>query len=162
MDCSPSGSSVYGISQARILEWVAISFSRGSSWPRDWICISCITGRFFTTREPPGKQQGRHYQMPKVHATLPEPKLRTYHGGKQNQAVAPILSHQLTWPHSRGKNRVNLFLPCSLLSLFFLKSILYCGLGFFQYHKKDFENFSSMNPIFAGFNMQVILFGHQN
>ena len=35
MDCSPPGSSVHGISQARILEWVAISFSRGSSWPRD-------------------------------------------------------------------------------------------------------------------------------
>ena len=44
MDCSPPGSSVCGISQARILEWVAISFSRWSSWPRDWICVSC-TGR---------------------------------------------------------------------------------------------------------------------
>ena len=42
MDCSPSGSSVHGISQARILEWVAISFSRGSSQPRDWTCVSCI------------------------------------------------------------------------------------------------------------------------
>ena len=41
-DCSRSGSSVHGISQARILEWVAISFSRGSFWPRDWICVSCI------------------------------------------------------------------------------------------------------------------------
>ena len=36
MDCSPPGSSVPGILQARILEWVAISFSRGSSWPKDW------------------------------------------------------------------------------------------------------------------------------
>ena len=36
MDCSLPGSSVHGILQARILEWVAISFSRGSSWPRDW------------------------------------------------------------------------------------------------------------------------------
>ena len=35
-------SSVHGISQARILEWVAISFSRGSSWPRNWTCVSCI------------------------------------------------------------------------------------------------------------------------
>ena len=42
MNCSPPGSSVHGISQARILEWVAISFSRGSSWPRDWTHISCI------------------------------------------------------------------------------------------------------------------------
>ena len=39
MDCSPPGSSVHGISQARILEWVAISLSRGSSQPRDWTCI---------------------------------------------------------------------------------------------------------------------------
>ena len=38
-----------GVLQARILERVAISSSRGSSWPRDWICVSWITGRFFTT-----------------------------------------------------------------------------------------------------------------
>ena len=44
MDCSPPGSSVHGISQARILEWVAISFSKASSRPRDPTCISC-TGR---------------------------------------------------------------------------------------------------------------------
>jgi len=48
MDCNPPDSSVHGIFQARILEWVAISFSRGSSQPRDQACISCITGRFFT------------------------------------------------------------------------------------------------------------------
>ena len=48
MDYSPPGSSVHGISQARILEWVAISFSRRSSWPRDRTQVSCIAGRFFT------------------------------------------------------------------------------------------------------------------
>ena len=42
MVCSLPGSSVHGILQARILEWVAISFSRGSSWPRDQTCIPCI------------------------------------------------------------------------------------------------------------------------
>ena len=42
MDCSPPGASVHGISQARILEWVALSFSRGASQLRDWTCISCI------------------------------------------------------------------------------------------------------------------------
>ena len=42
MDHSLPRSSVYGISQARILEWVAISFSRGSSQPRDWTCVNCI------------------------------------------------------------------------------------------------------------------------
>ena len=48
MDCIPPGSSVHGISQARVLEWVAISFSRGSSQCRDQTWISHITGRFFT------------------------------------------------------------------------------------------------------------------
>ena len=49
MHCSPPGSSVHGIFQAWILELVAISSSRGSSWPRDQTCISCIAGGFFTT-----------------------------------------------------------------------------------------------------------------
>ena len=44
VDCSPPGSSVHGILQARILELVAISFSRGSSWPRDWTQVSRIAG----------------------------------------------------------------------------------------------------------------------
>ena len=48
MDCSPLGSSVHGILQGRILEWVAIPFSMGSSWPRDWTWVSCVAGRFFT------------------------------------------------------------------------------------------------------------------
>ena len=42
MDCRSSGSSVHGILQARILEWVVISFSRRSSWPRDPTHISCV------------------------------------------------------------------------------------------------------------------------
>ena len=48
MDCSPPGSSVHGISQARVLEWVATSFSRGSSRPRDQTQVSCIASGFFT------------------------------------------------------------------------------------------------------------------
>ena len=48
MDCSPPGSSVHGTFQARILEWIAISFSRGSSQPKDWTPVSCIAGRIFT------------------------------------------------------------------------------------------------------------------
>ena len=48
MDCSLLGSSVCGILQARILEWVAMPSSRGSSWPRDQTCVSCIAGGFFT------------------------------------------------------------------------------------------------------------------
>ena len=48
MGCSPPGSSVHWIFQARVLEWVAISFSRGSSWLRDWTRVSCIVSRRFT------------------------------------------------------------------------------------------------------------------
>ena len=48
------------ISQARILERVAISFSRGSSQPRPWTHVSCLAGRFFTT-EPPGKLTMKYY-----------------------------------------------------------------------------------------------------
>ena len=44
MDCSLPGSSVHRIFQARVLEWVAIPFSRGSSKPRDWTQVSCIAG----------------------------------------------------------------------------------------------------------------------
>ena len=47
MDSNLPGSSIRGISQARILEWIAISFSRGSYWPRDWTPVSCIAGRLF-------------------------------------------------------------------------------------------------------------------
>ena len=46
MDCSPPGSSVLGVLQARIPEWVAIPFSKGSYWPRDWTWVSWIVGRF--------------------------------------------------------------------------------------------------------------------
>ena len=54
MDCSLSGSSVHGIFRARVLEWIALSFSRGPSRPRNRTWVSCITGRRFTvwaTRE---------------------------------------------------------------------------------------------------------------
>ena len=58
MDSSPPGFSVHGLSQARILEWVAISFSRGSSQPRDQTLTSlmspALAGGFFIT-EPPEK-----------------------------------------------------------------------------------------------------------
>ena len=47
MDCSLQGSSLHGILQARILKWVATSFSRGSSQPKDRTLVSCIAGRCF-------------------------------------------------------------------------------------------------------------------
>ena len=67
MDCSPPGSSVHGISQASLLVCVAISFSRGSSWPRDRTWITCTAGKFFTT-EP----QDNHCKEPltRLHEAL--------------------------------------------------------------------------------------------
>ena len=56
MDCGPPDSSVHGISQVKILEWVAISSSRGSSWPRDQTHISCI-----------GRQIPRHWATWEAH-----------------------------------------------------------------------------------------------
>ena len=60
MDCSPPGSSVHGILQARKLEWVAIPFSRQSPWPRAWTLVSWIVVIFlnvWTTREAPCVRQ---------------------------------------------------------------------------------------------------------
>ena len=67
MGCSPPGSSDHGILQARILEWVAMPSSRGSSWPRDQTqvsCSSCIAGEFLTP-EPPGKYGPTMLQLKK-------------------------------------------------------------------------------------------------
>ena len=58
MECSLPGSCVHRVFQARILEWVAISFSRGSSWPRDWTCVSyiyCIGRQVLYPLVPAGK-----------------------------------------------------------------------------------------------------------
>ena len=69
---NPPGSSIHGILQARVLEWVAISFSRGSSQPRDQTQLSCIAGRRFTiwaTREAvkSGKVGGFHFLVTWLH-----------------------------------------------------------------------------------------------
>ena len=73
MDCSLPGSSVHGIFQAIVLEWIVISFSRGSSQPRDWTQVSLIVDRRFTvwaTREVPRLIQTRMLP-PKPWLSLP-------------------------------------------------------------------------------------------
>ena len=52
MDCNLPVSSVHGILQARVLEWIAMPFSRALFQPRDWTLVSCITSRFFTIWAP--------------------------------------------------------------------------------------------------------------
>ena len=68
MDFSPPGSSIHGILQARILEWVPISFSRGFSQPRDRTWVSRIAGRFFTIWAMPTGISLTKY-LPEVHPT---------------------------------------------------------------------------------------------
>ena len=71
MDCSLPDSSVRGISQARVLEWVAVSFSKRSSQPRDWAQVSCIAGRLLTiwaTRET--KPMQRRLQWAVINTNL--------------------------------------------------------------------------------------------
>ena len=57
MDCSPPGSSIHRISQARILEWVTKPSSRGSFWPRDRTQVSCIVGGFFNQQSHLGNSR---------------------------------------------------------------------------------------------------------
>ena len=84
MDCSLPGFSVHVILQARILDWFAISFSRGSSQPKDRTWISYIAGRFFTT-EAPGKPLdwggGRDKRGGKTLADLLERRVEGGYGG---------------------------------------------------------------------------------
>ena len=76
MECSPPGSSVHGISQTRILEWVAISFSNGSSQPSDGNPVSWLASGFFTP-EPPLKVKA---QVTQSGPTLCKPIDYTIHG----------------------------------------------------------------------------------
>ena len=66
MCCAPLGSLVYGILQARRQEWVAISSSRVSSWPREWTQVSWLAGRFFTLshQESPYPYKGLYPFLP--------------------------------------------------------------------------------------------------
>ena len=91
MDCSLSGSSVHGIFQARVLEWIAISFSRGSFQPRGWTQISCIAGRRFTiwaTREWHNA------------ASLP-PKKSSFHLSPYNWSPLPFCSSPNPFPSGK-------------------------------------------------------------
>ena len=88
MDCSLPGSSIHGIFQARVLEWVAISFSRGSSWPGDRTQVSRIAGRCFTlwaTREARNAKVGNK-EIPGVTGKF---GLRVQNEAEQRLTVLP-------------------------------------------------------------------------
>ena len=83
IDWSPPGSSVHGISQARILEWVAISFSRGSSGLRGWTHVSCIAGGFFTIES--------HREALRIQYNTEIPTLLSWEGFKE---WCPLVPHE--------------------------------------------------------------------
>ena len=102
MDCSLPGSSVHGIFQARILEWVATSYSRECSQSRDRTPVSCIGG--FLTVEPPGK-----------HDQSCERQLRILDGhtqGKEAKVVGAVYSNKVCFKqvHFKGYKRIRRFL----------------------------------------------------
>ena len=70
LGCSPLGFSVHGISQERILEWITIPFSRGSSSPRDWTQVSHIAGRFFAIPLQAAWIPGQETKIPHVALVL--------------------------------------------------------------------------------------------
>ena len=66
MDCGPPDSSIRGVLQARVLDWVAISFSSGPSWHMDQTQVFCIAGRFFTvwdSKEAPWECKNDKYDL---------------------------------------------------------------------------------------------------
>ena len=81
MNSSQPGSSVHGILQARVLEWVP--FSTGSSRPRDQTCVSCIACGFFPS-EPPGKLKSTIIQSKKHEEIFP----RSFHPRKQKRTAS--------------------------------------------------------------------------
>ena len=99
-DCSLPGSFVHGILQMRILECVAISFSRGSSWPRDWTWVSHIAGRLFNlwaTREDERTMNGMKRQKDRTsEGELPRSEGLQYATGKELSAITKR-SQKMKW-----------------------------------------------------------------
>ena len=134
MYCNPPGSSVLGILQARILEWVAMPSSKGSSWPRDWTYISYIllhSQESSLPLAPPGKPSGKNtfgfifYSNWCLHAKDP----KNIHVDKGNWVY--YLLKQRTPPHVRSHGDVYSFLCLystfvSSLLLDMITSHLFC------------------------------------
>ena len=115
MDCSLPASSIHGIFQARVLEWVAISFFRRSSQPRDWTQVSCIAGRFFTvwvTREA--------HMVPQ----------QSFFKGQVKEGVSPKVYHELMhnsligWWWSVLRRQIWGFCTCVLVNCSHLVKVL--------------------------------------
>ena len=104
MDCSPQGSSVHELLQARILEWVTIPSFRGSSRLRDWTRVSCTAGGFFTiwaTREAP-----REPRLEGLQNQMQKPSSATSHRSEVPRALCSLCPSQhfvLLWDRCKLK-----------------------------------------------------------
>ena len=108
VDCNPPGSSVHGISQARIVEWVVILFSRGSSCPRAQTHVSCLAGRSFTTES-----------LGTLNCSLGESKAREWRSAPSEQTVH-LLLHQRRHPGFISSKCVSLKIKLWWLSVYLL------------------------------------------
>ena len=112
MDCSPPDSSVCGIFQARILEWVVISFSKGSPWPRDW------------TRVSYGSYIGKRIFLPLSHLESPLLKAK---GWQKWDSFLPMAHWQTFYRISekkgKGKSTDSWCLPICVVEIFSLGSV---------------------------------------
>ena len=91
MDCSLPGSSVRGIFQARVLEWVAISFFRGSSQPRNWTQVSCIAGRCLTVWATREASSAHFTDRGKTDKSLVRKSVHGYHINNSYASLSPPL-----------------------------------------------------------------------
>ena len=112
MDCSPPGSSVHGIFQARILEWIAIPFSRGSSQPKDWTWVSHIAGRFFAIWATREASLGWQFH---IISFCPTAMNQFWSGAIPWNSLPPPLSFRHTFSNevwtSNGKEGLSKFVP---------------------------------------------------
>ena len=96
MDCSPLGSSVRGILQARMLEWIAMPSSMESSQPRDWTQVSHIAGRFFNVwANKEAQEYWSRYPIPSP-GDLPNPGIEPGSPALQADSLPAVLLEKPT------------------------------------------------------------------
>ena len=130
MDFSPPGSSVHGISQARILEWVAISFSRGYSWPSDQTISHALAGGLFTTKSPGMSYKAYVWSPQKAEVGKNNGELKSQREGShfllQNISIFPDLN-KVGLPESQNLPRLldlNSYCPITFVERILVSQIL--------------------------------------
>ena len=140
LGCCPPGSSVIGILQARILEWVAIPFSRGSSQPRDWTLVSCIASRRFTIW---ATSEALIWNVPPHHSLAP--------GKQQGGNTAPPINRKLDsrfiWPCPSEQEQVSLSVSLSHQEAF---------ISLLSFSKSSYGSEGKQSACNAGYRVQSL------